>query len=71
MKDYKPEQISAIILGHMADAVRLAVMRGKHSNRALRAVVTVPARFDEPQREATRAAGAPVLMARVLDLAAG
>ena len=58
-EDMSPEQVSAIILGEMKrqieeDVVRLSI----HSTSWIvdRAIVTVPAYFDQPQIEATRKA---------------
>ncbi len=51
-RDYAPQEISAIILGRLKECAE------RHLGHAVRkAVITVPAFFNEVQREATRAAG--------------
>jgi len=47
-----PPQVSALILGALLDRVQ-----EQHGVRPARAIITVPAWFDETQREATRTAG--------------
>ncbi|TPR54716.1 molecular chaperone DnaK [Metamycoplasma neophronis] len=51
-KDYKPEEISAMILSYMKDYADKKL--GQPVNKA---VITVPAYFDNAQREATKNAG--------------
>ncbi|UUM19347.1 molecular chaperone DnaK [Mycoplasma sp. 1018B] len=51
-KDYKPEEISAIILEHLKKYAEQKI--GKSVSKA---VITVPAYFDNSQREATKIAG--------------
>ncbi|AWX69575.1 molecular chaperone DnaK [[Mycoplasma] anseris] len=51
-KDYKPEEISALILSYMKDYAEKKI---GHSVK--KAVITVPAYFDNAQREATKNAG--------------
>jgi molecular chaperone DnaK len=51
-KDYRPEEVSAMILSKMkADA------EAKTGEKITEAVITVPAYFDDAQRNATKAAG--------------
>jgi len=51
-KDYRPEEVSAMILSKMkADA------EAKTGEKITEAIVTVPAYFDDAQRNATKAAG--------------
>jgi molecular chaperone DnaK len=51
-RDYAPQEISSIILGRLKEAAE------RHLGQPVRkAVITVPAFFNEVQREATRAAG--------------
>lgn len=51
-KDYRPEEVSAMILGKMkADA------EAKTGETITEAIITVPAYFDDAQRNATKAAG--------------
>ncbi|AWX42476.1 chaperone protein DnaK [Metamycoplasma cloacale] len=51
-KDYKPEEISALILAYMKEYAEKKI---GHSVK--KAVITVPAYFDNAQREATKNAG--------------
>ena len=51
-KSLSPPQVSALILGALLDRVE-----ARTSKRPARAVITVPAYFDDAQREATRNAG--------------
>ncbi len=51
-KDYKPEEISAMILSYMKDYAAK-----KLGQPVKKAVITVPAYFDNAQREATKNAG--------------
>ncbi|WP_406616974.1 molecular chaperone DnaK [Mycoplasmopsis adleri] len=51
-KDYKPEEISAIILEHLKNYAE-----EKIGHKVSKAVITVPAYFDNAQREATKIAG--------------
>lgn len=51
-KDYKPEEISAMILSYMKDYAEK-----KLGQKVSKAVITVPAYFDNAQREATKIAG--------------
>jgi molecular chaperone DnaK len=50
--DHSPEEISAIILGALLDRAEKAL-----GSRPTRAIITVPAYFDDLQRQATRNAG--------------
>ncbi|MDC8914440.1 molecular chaperone DnaK [Metamycoplasma hyosynoviae] len=51
-RDYKPEEISALILGYMKDYAEKKI-----GHKVEKAVITVPAYFDNAQREATKNAG--------------
>ena len=51
-RDYAPQEISAIILGRLKERAERHLGHAVH-----KAVITVPAFFNEVQREATRAAG--------------
>lgn len=51
-KEYKPEEISAMILSYMKDYAEK-----KLGQKVSKAVITVPAYFDNAQREATKIAG--------------
>ncbi|WP_338822773.1 molecular chaperone DnaK [Mycoplasmopsis felifaucium] len=51
-RDYKPEEISAIILEHLKKYAE-----EKIGHKVTKAVITVPAYFDNAQREATKIAG--------------
>src|SRR5262249_62188042 len=51
-RDPSPPQISALILGTLLDRAEAAL-----GARPTRAVITVPAYFDDAQRQATRDAG--------------
>ncbi|VEU81865.1 molecular chaperone DnaK [Mycoplasmopsis arginini] len=51
-KDYKPEEISALILSYMKDYAQKKI-----GSTVKKAVITVPAYFDNAQREATKNAG--------------
>ncbi len=51
-KDYKPEEISAMILEHLKKYAE-----EKIGHKVQKAVITVPAYFDNAQREATKIAG--------------
>ncbi|QCZ36655.1 molecular chaperone DnaK [Mycoplasma nasistruthionis] len=51
-KEYKPEEISAMILQYMKDYAE-----AKLGQKVTKAVITVPAYFDNAEREATKIAG--------------
>ncbi|MGL5732930.1 MAG: molecular chaperone DnaK [Metamycoplasmataceae bacterium] len=51
-KDYKPEEISAMILGYLKEYAEKKI-----GSKVSKAVITVPAYFDNAQREATKTAG--------------
>ncbi|MGX9339529.1 molecular chaperone DnaK [Mycoplasma sp. 332] len=51
-KDYKPEEISALILSYMKEYAQKKI-----GSAVKKAVITVPAYFDNAQREATKNAG--------------
>ncbi|GFS22338.1 chaperone protein DnaK [Elysia marginata] len=51
-KDYKPEEISAMILGHLKEYAEKKV-----GGKITKAVITVPAYFNNAEREATKNAG--------------
>ncbi|GAA7951485.1 hypothetical protein COL447_19340 [Helicobacter pylori] len=51
-KDYKPEEISAMILAYMKEYAEKKI-----GHPVKKAVITVPAYFDNAQREATKNAG--------------
>ncbi|MGL5308689.1 MAG: molecular chaperone DnaK [Metamycoplasmataceae bacterium] len=51
-KDYKPEEISAMILAYLKEYAEKKI-----GSKVSKAVITVPAYFDNAQREATKTAG--------------
>ncbi|MGY6172493.1 molecular chaperone DnaK [Candidatus Mycoplasma pogonae] len=51
-KEYKPEEISAMILQHLKEYAEKKI-----GHKVTKAVITVPAYFDNAQREATKTAG--------------
>jgi molecular chaperone DnaK len=51
-REYSPEEISALILGHLKKQAEMAM-----ETEITRAVITVPAYFNDAQRAATKAAG--------------
>ena len=59
-KAVSPEELSAIILGQVKSMAQAALGRereGEQEQEITQAVITVPAYFDDSQRQATRAAG--------------
>ncbi|PAK21749.1 molecular chaperone DnaK [Mycoplasmopsis agassizii] len=63
-KDYKPEEISALILGYLKEYAEKKI-----GHKVKKAVITVPAYFDNAQREATKIAGqiAGLEVARIIN----
>lgn len=51
-KEYKPEEISAMILGYLKEYAEKKI-----GSKITKAVITVPAYFDNAEREATKTAG--------------
>ncbi|CAI2173977.1 2650_t:CDS:2 [Funneliformis geosporum] len=56
-KEMKPEQVSAIILRHLVDYAEDKLKSELHGKKLARVVITIPARFKDAARQATRDAG--------------
>lgn len=68
-EEMRPEQISATILRHLVDRAEEKLKSELHGKKLARVVITVPARFEDAARQATKDAGkiAGLKVERIID----